>query len=180
MYGIVNQNGGGSNVKSVQRLTVTMHANQDNNNNSLVTISPVDVTSSIAYVTGTTGAGNVAHGAFAEILNSTTLKVYFPGEKDKPTWVSIEVVEFKNVKSLQLVGYSIVLPYTDSTFQIPISPVDVSKSLLIASKNLHGISGITNNPYSALCSLSHSNINVRIKSPLGETHTIRAYVVEFK
>ena len=119
---------GGAVVKSVQRGEFLM----DNNLVEDIIISEVDLNSSIVKITTAYPilvSGNDEIVAMAELLNSTTLRLE-RGTVDGALYVSWEVVEFNNVKSLQK---GTELLRNNDNESIVISSVDLNKSIVFAS-----------------------------------------------
>ncbi len=129
MRGIVKGglNDGGSNIKSIQRGTITLSGTSTN-----VTISPIDISKSIVLIS-IEGANidNAFRVLVSGRLTSSTNLLLTVGNIDYPPTVSWQVIEFNNVKSLQR-GYTSI----NSDIQtVTISSVNTSKSFLVTSKD---------------------------------------------
>lgn len=120
---------GGSNVKSIQRGTVSF-ASTDLTKN--ITINSIDITKSIVLIT------SVAYGAYSfmelfksSIVDATTINisraVASNQEYSKIVW---QVIEFNNVKTLQKGDASFT---SGQTKTVTISTIDTAKSMLVFS-----------------------------------------------
>jgi len=118
----------GSNIKSVQRGTVSMSGLTTVD----VTISPIDTTKSVVRQTSANSASG-ANGLLSSaiILNSTTIRFTHPASVGTVYPVDWEVIEFNNVKSKQT--GTVQITGGNSSVSPTISNFDPLKSLLFYS-----------------------------------------------
>lgn len=115
---------GGSNIKSIQRGSVTMTAK-----GQTITISPVDTTKAIVRINYFYGSSQIGGCLIsAELTNSTTITLNQGGSLSYQV-VEWEVIEFNNIKSLQR-G---IATTTTASSDITISSVDTLKSIIFYS-----------------------------------------------
>jgi len=165
----VSGDGGGSNIKSIQRGTFTMTATSNT-----ITISSIDITKSVVMVT-ITGATSAAYDASSStkgvLTNPTTLTLT---RQDTTygivvTWV---VVEFNNVKSLQT-----GIKYMSANTTVTISSVNVSKSLVFDSSDNNN-TGVRSQIIDSRCDLINpTTLSFTVSSGVGYNHAWQ--VIEF-
>lgn len=121
--------GGGSNIKSIQR-----GVNSCTSISQTVTISAIDVTKSIVNISYSCSGNNALRNLLPKVVitNSTTLTITFNISPGYEVYVSWEVIEFNNVKNLQtgLVNMPNATPLT-----VNISAVNLAKSMLYFTNN---------------------------------------------
>ena len=160
--GIVNQTqgidlglGGGSNIKSIQRGEVTQVGSSTD-----VTISAVDLTKAVLYITTRANAITYAPDSAAvkgKITTATNLNfsTYSATPHVVISWV---VVEYENVKSLQKGDVVGIGP------TVNISAVDITKSLIIHSARVNYATNdstamITSSKFNSATQISLQNVN---------------------
>lgn len=166
--------GGGSNIKSVQRGIVSSGTSAPAN----ITISPVDINNSIVLVYDTY-YGNPATYNKLQIkvrgrltaTNTITFEVEAGGNGWQTAW---QVIEFKNIKSLQKgtasVGNGTVTLAT-------ISPVDLTKAIVFFS---HTTNDTQPEPVDIILSVYLLDAQtLKCCGFYGATKTINWHVVEF-
>jgi hypothetical protein len=159
LHGLIG--GGGSNIKSVQRGQLTLSTTQID-----ITISAVDLTKAIPIISSYSNQVTAATTLLrAKLINPTTLRIYLNtyGNATNVTW---DVVEFNNVKSLQIGD-------TVDTVATTVSAVNVNKSMLFASSTATSTAGYYRVSYFLLDS---TTINIK-SMPI--TLTTTWYLVEF-
>lgn len=128
---ILQGEGGGSNIKSIQRGSITSVSTSTTVD---ITISSVDVNKSTVEIRSNP-EGTAANTLFyAELINSTTVRLTRYGTSSvssnfKLDW---EVTEYNNVKSKQSGLYTTTLTRIDES--VSISTIDPNKSKLILSQ----------------------------------------------
>ena len=121
----------GSNIKSVQRGTISMSSGTS----ATVTIAPVNVQSAIVKITYARISDGSNYGAsyesFTAILtNSTTITISRYSATSNILRISWEVIEFNNVKSLQVINTTFL---SNTQTNVTIAPVNISKTMLFPS-----------------------------------------------
>lgn len=126
--------GGGSNIKSIQRGYFSMSASSQN-----VTISEIDLNSSILFVmaryfTNTFSLDSTVSqmAVMGNILNATTINFQKigSGTSINVTW---QVIEFKNVKSVQKGFSDFARDGINEYGNVTISAIDTAKSIIVSS-----------------------------------------------
>lgn len=129
MRGIVKGglNDGGSNIKSIQR---GMYNVTDTTTTIDISIANVDLTKSVPTISFDASYGNQMADLWkCELTSSTNLRITRIGLIATNIFVSWEVIEYNNVKSLQS-GLCAANAYP---FSVSISNIDTSKSKLFYS-----------------------------------------------
>lgn len=129
VFGGLNS-GGGSNVKSIQRVSIVPTTTTQN-----VSINYVDISKSFILVElQMVNTGRVALAyTMARFINSTTI------ELSKPEFiglvVNITIIELQKVKSIQQLIISVPAGSADTTLQQTqtINQIDISKTFIIAN-----------------------------------------------
>ena len=163
---------GGSNIKSIQRGEVIIGVGSNPSN---ITISSVDLTKSIVKVTYETidGGANTPATLYPMAKLTTSTNLYIQKNTDSnQIRVYWEVVEFKNVKSLQSGEVTISTNPTNVT----ISSVNMSKSILFTS--FKSASTSTASEFYVGAKLS-SATQVTFTCPVTSTSVVYYYVIEF-
>lgn len=119
--------GGGSNIKSIQRGTVTMNAVTKD-----ITISAVDLSKSIVQLTVKSAGSAGADCITGELTSATNLKLASGTTGSGNSVVEWTVIEFNNVKSLQS---GTTTQTTTTPVTVTISSVDLTKSILFFTFN---------------------------------------------
>jgi len=159
--------GGGSNIKSIQKGTLTLIAVDTN-----ITISAIDLTKAIVVVRMymTSNSKSSQCSVSGDLTTSTNLLLNVPEAYSQE--VEWEVIEFNNVKSLQRGVVSIDTTLTNTT----ISSVDVNKTMVIYSFT----SNDTNNIPLAILVSSYLTTLTNLQSVIGSsTGTLKYQIIEF-
>jgi len=161
--------GGGNNIKSIQRGRLELTSTSQN-----INISAVDTSKAVIYVNYQSGISNGTAAVRGKIVDSTTINLSkFGTDKAYVSWV---VVEFDNVKSLQKGDYTL----STGIATIPISTVDLNKSLLVCSWQSDNSD---NASYSVLMEYGFqdaSNIYLNIATDALKNRYVHWQVIEFK
>jgi len=164
---IIARRGGGNNIKSIQRGTLTTSTTTQN-----IAITAVDLNSAVLIITGVEGSGSDAgYSVSAKLTSPTNIEfkcAYYAGAT-----VSWQVVEFNNVKSLQRGTSTLKSSGTD----IAIAEINLSKSILVTNFRSSGTgAGYTGYSYHAKLT---TNTNINARSTTSNGH-LEWQVVEFK
>lgn len=125
------QSGGGSNIRSVQRGTVTFSTTDVT---KTISINNVDLTKAIVLIefSYTNTPAYAYYGGVSGVLSGATellLSRFTPVTGTRATLkVSWQVIEFNNVKSLQ--KGSLTTAFNGTAYSVTINSVDVAKSIL--------------------------------------------------
>lgn len=166
----------GSNIKSIQRGSF-VYSNKTTFN---VTISSVDMSKSIVIVSTDSRTGSAGKNSVVGNLTTSTninFSTYY-ADASFNNYVSWQVIEFNNVKSLQRGTQALIT--TDTTKNITISAVNDLKSIVFASVRTDDNS----NNYSSensICAEITTTTNILFTryNPFATNATIYWQVIEF-
>lgn len=176
---LTGQGGSGSNIKSVQSGTVANTTTAD------ITISAVDMNSSIVlFSTNAQGlaamGGNAGMAFTLDLTSSTNLRIESNVSYSYP--INWEVVEFKNVKSIQRL--TIAIPGTTGSgtdVDTTISAVNLSKTFIIQNGLLYpSQTGAASSLLVRQKITSPTNIRSNVYVTASNNRTHKTTVIEFK
>jgi hypothetical protein len=161
---------GGSNIKSIQRGTATISALTTN-----ITITSVDLSKSIVIMTQSLRENDARVSVTAKITTATNLQLVSNLVGSTNTFVSWEVIEFNNVKSLQ----KGLATFTGSAgFNTTITSVNLSKAMIVSSSRLSATA--SGHLHSCTARLTtQTNINFQGWSSATDAQNVEWQVIEF-
>ena len=170
MFGSRKLSGSMPNIKTIQR-----GLSSPFNSTAIfydMTISAVDITKAIVKISQNYGQAtdNKDTAIAVQLLNSTTVRFYrTAGVANTSTSIGWEVIEFNNVKNIQR--------GTDNSLSVPISSVNLSKSMIFTSST-SGFGGVA---LSILLSCMYLSSSTLITVSNGNSSYLTNYwqVIEF-
>ncbi len=172
---LTGQGGGGSNIKSIQRGLVSMSYDLAA---YTYTINSVDINNSIVRLNNNLSQNgsadqNVLKSAF---VSATQIKIETLSSGATRPNVSWEVIEFKNVKSIQRITKSI--PSSLSSDESTISPINRNKTILFFDYTAGGTNDMS---YLQLSTFISSDNTISFYRKSGSSNfSVNIQVVEFK
>jgi hypothetical protein len=162
--------GGGSNIKSIQRGTITTNDNPT----TLINISAVDINKSIIVINQRFQSDAINRSKRALFVSPTQINLtQNVSGSSAATIVDWEVIEFNNVKNVQTGTFAM----TGASSNVTITSVNLAKSLLYVTQSTDGTGGLV-----LLASVTLStatNLSFTRNGSYANTTTISWQVVEF-
>lgn len=167
---LTGQGGGGSNVKSIQRIhTISQSSTTFTKNYA---ISSVDINKSVIMISIKSDANAYASWSLltAKFINSTTIQIQNCSDSISVKH-DITIIEYNNVKSKQSGN-------TLATNQVTINEIDLNKSLLFYS--YRRTANATTAEYFTVTGHFYDNKTLEFFATTGNDMTIEWQVIEFK